>query len=53
MNVSVRRAHATEGRSASTTLAPTSARGTLLTVAEDITSMKMAHDVLVRLEKDL
>lgn len=48
MNVSVRRAHATEGRSVSTQLAPTSARGLLLTVAEDITSMKMAHDVLVR-----
>lgn len=48
MNVSVRLAHATEGSTVSTQLAPTPARGPLLTVAEDITSMKMAHDVLVR-----
>lgn len=46
-NVSLTRDHATEGSSASTTLAPTSARGTLSTVVEDTTSMKMAHAVSV------
>lgn len=51
MNVLPRRAHATGGRSVSTQLAPTSARGTLLTVVEDTTLMKRAHAVLVRLKK--
>lgn len=37
MNVLARRAHATGGRSVSTQLALTSARGTLLTVDEDTT----------------
>ena len=50
MNVSLSQAHAAEGRSVSTRLAPTSARGTLLTAAEDTTSTKRGHAVLVRLK---
>ena len=52
MNVFLRRSHATEDRSVSTQSAPTSARGTLSTVAEDTTSMMMAHAVLVRQKKN-
>lgn len=48
MNVFLRRSHATEDRSVSTQSAPTSARETLSTAAEDTTSMMMAHAVLVR-----
>lgn len=51
MSVSARQAHASEGSSASILLVPTCARGTLLTVVEDTTSMKRAHAVLVWLKK--
>lgn len=51
MSVLARQAHASEGSSASIHLVPTHARGTLLTVVEDTTSMKRAHAVLVWLKK--
>lgn len=52
-NVLARQAHATEDRPASTQLAPTSARGTLLTVGGDTISTKTPPAALVQFKNPL